>query len=178
MDVAKVVEEVIKHLPNKHDQKAHGGNFGKGGGGEDLDRHVLKTPQEWYMSMTESARPFIAEAFEKLLPVNADLFDRLEPTRRQPRLDLPKGYIKEGDRYVFKVEGRKKTKGAQLVQPGEDINRPKLFDDGQYRIAKVGFLRTGLGKDDYETALRWYLPKTVADFSTIRRQRRLDEKGH
>lgn len=37
-DVARVVEEVIKHLPNRHDQKAHGGNFGKGGGGEEFER--------------------------------------------------------------------------------------------------------------------------------------------
>lgn len=31
-DVVEIVVEVIKHMPTQHDQQAHAGNFGKGGG--------------------------------------------------------------------------------------------------------------------------------------------------
>ena len=169
--IAEIAEEIIKHLPNQHDQKAHAGNYGKGGGDDsDLSEIVLRTSQEWYMSMTESARPYLVRAFEKLLPVNADLFDGLEPTRREPKLELPEGYVKKGDNYIFIA---KKIR-TPLVQPGEDVSRPKLFSDGQYRIAKIGFKRTGPGADDYETALRWYLPKTRSDISAVRRQDQID----
>lgn len=57
------------------------------------------------------------------------------------------------------------------VKPG-DIKKI----DGEYRVAKVGFLKTGSGPDDYETIIRWYLPRTGSEIRTVRNMRGKEEE--
>ncbi len=59
------------------------------------------------------------------------------------------------------------SRQAPLVKPGEDANGDIALINGEVRIIGVGTVTHG--PDDYETVLRWYLPKTRADIVAVRK---------
>jgi hypothetical protein len=69
----------------------------------------------------------------------------------------------------YRRDPREKKAGAALADTGTKPGEWKKID-GDWRIAKVGFIRTGSGEDDYETAVRWYLPKTGSETREARRR--------
>ena len=83
------------------------------------------------------------------------------------------GFVHKDD--VVKVSSAKERqkkeskRSAPLADIGVKPGDWKVIN-GEWRIAKVGFLRTGSGEDDYETAVRWYLPKTGSELRESRRK--------
>lgn len=69
----------------------------------------LMTPKEFGLQVYGSPTGYIKEAFVTRKPVNAALLkqQQIEATKREPALDLPSGYVLEGDRYVFNQQSTK-----------------------------------------------------------------------
>ena len=82
-----------------------------------------------------------------------------------------------GALFKKKLGKKKSLKSGAILAPKSTLPGNWSVVGGEWRVAKVGFLKTGKGIDDYETAVRWYLPKTASELREGRRRNSKSYKG-